>query len=64
LRASSHGNATGAVRVSRDLTLTPPIGASEAEARAAAQDWYRNHAVQILGNRDPDGYKIELVEAR
>jgi len=51
LRASSHGNATAAVQVGRDLALALPIGASEAEVRAAAQDWYRNEAVQILGER-------------
>jgi len=50
LRLRATNGATPA-RVGRDLHLALPGGASEAEVRAAAQEWLRREAARILGER-------------
>jgi predicted metal-dependent hydrolase len=51
LRTSSHGGASSAVRAGRDLVVAGPIGSSEAEVRETVQEWLRNEALRILGER-------------
>jgi predicted metal-dependent hydrolase len=58
LRAPDTGAAAKAVRVARELHVALAAGAPEAEVRSAVQDWFREEATRILGDR------LRLLAAR
>jgi predicted metal-dependent hydrolase len=44
-------NATPAVQVARELRLALPVSSSETEVRTLAQEWFRQQALDVLGER-------------
>ncbi len=51
LRLRAPGSAPGAARIGRELWLALAADASEAQVRAAVQDWFRDEATAILEER-------------